>query len=363
MRENKKFKIGLCDFFLSLFFRQAKSTPEKKNALASMTFDSILVYSTTALGDYMFNSPALRAIRQRYPQARITLVAHPKYQNLLTQRDFYDDVLFWTNKISDMLTLVKQAKRCKPQLAILLHSHLPYDITSAAMAGCRYIVRDNYAKPVGKMARWLTYGLDDYDEHVIARKMQLVAALGCATENVDMALPCRYEVQPKPEGTMRIGFQLGASTLIRCWPPEYYADLAQRLLAADERIEIVLIGSPQETPLAEALMKHVDAAFAGKIVSFVGKTTLPQLLGVIASMDLLVTGDTGPFHLAISLHVPTLSLFVTEDPRRSGPYQDRELHQNIYLPLSDPRVTDKEAPLRAITVDDVYHRVMSMLAV
>lgn len=361
MREKKKLKIALCDFILSLFFSKARNTPEKMQALASEEFDSILVYSTTALGDYMFNSPALRAIRQRYPKATITLVAHPKYRSLLKMREFYDDVLFWTNKISDMFALVKQARQRKPQLAILLHSHMPYDIASATMAGCQYIVRDNYAKPVGKMACWLTYGLDVYDEHVIARKMKLVSALGAVTDNVDMALPCRYETQPKPEGKIRIGFQLGASTLIRCWPPEYYAALAQRLVSKDHRIEIVLIGSEQETPLADTLLKCADTLSAARITSFVGKTTLPQLLGVIASMDLLVTGDTGPFHLAISLHVPTLSLFVTEDPRRSGAYQDRDLHENVYLPLTDPQITDRETPLKAISVDEVYELASRML--
>lgn len=361
MREKKTFKIGLSDSLLGLLFRQALATPEKKRTLSTTNFDSILVYSTTALGDYMFNSPALRAIRQRYPSAKITLVVHPKYKDLITTRDFYDDVLFWTNKASDMFTLVSQAKERKPQLAILLHSHLPYDVVSAAMAGCRYIVRDNYAKPVGRMNRWLTYGLDEFDEHVIARKMKLVSALGCETDNVAMALPCAYEKQPKPEGVIRIGFQLGASTLVRCWPPEYYAELAQRLIASDSRIEIALIGSAPEKGLAEALMQHVEPALRNKITSHVGKTTLPQLLGVIASMDLLVTGDTGPLHLAIALRVPTLSLFVTENPCRSGPYQDKGRHEYIYLPLEDPRVVDEQAPLRAISVGEVFDCVERML--
>ncbi|PVZ83742.1 glycosyl transferase [Serratia sp. S1B] len=363
MREIKKLKIGVFAFFLNLFFHRAKRTAEKVRTLASVEFESILVYSTTALGDYMFNSPALRAIRQRYPRARITLVAHPKYRKLLTRRDFYDDVLFWNNKVAGMFSLVKQAKQYQPQLAVLLHSHAPYDIASAAMAGCQYIVRDNYAKPIGRLADWLVFGLDFFDEHVIARKMKLVETLGATTDDTKMALPCHYETEPKQDGRIRVGFQLGASTLERCWPPEYYAALAQKLLATDDRIEIVLIGSEQEIPLADALMQNVDTTSAEKITSFVGKTTLPQLLGVIASMDLLVTGDTGPFHLAISLRVPTLSLFVTEDPRLSGPYQDRDRHDYIYLPLHDPKVTDKEKPLKAITVEEVYGHVINKLAV
>lgn len=361
MRESKKVKIYLCNLILKLFSRRALASEEKRQRLATEPFTRILVYSTTALGDYMFNSPALRALRLRYPDAHIALIAHPKYASLLTRRDMYDEVIFWNNKINSLSALLRQTRQLKPQLAVLLHSHMPYDIMSAALSGCQYIVRDNYAKPLGRMADWVVHGLDHYDEHVIARKMKLVSALGCATDNVDMSLPCDYLLDAKSADKRRVGFQLGASARIRCWPPEYYARLASRLTATYPDIEIVLIGSGEETHLAENLMAQVDAGVAAKITSYVGKTTLPQLLGVIGSMDILVTGDTGPFHLAIALKVPTLSLFVTEDPRRSGPYQDRQIHRQIYLPITDPSVTDKYEPLRAISTDYVYQQVSEMM--
>jgi len=346
---------------MKLFCRRSKVTTEKRQLLATQQFTSILVYSTTALGDYMFNSPGIHAIRLRYPQAKITLVAHPKYANLLTRRDDYDDVLFWNNKVSDMFKLVEEAKRIRPQLAVLLHSHMPYDILSAGLAGCQYIVRDNYAKPVGKMASWLVYGLDYFDEHVIARKMKLVSVLGCSTDNVDMVLPCEFQRLEKNASVRRIGFQLGASSKVRCWPPEYFAILAEKLIDKHGDIEIVLIGSEIETHLATDFLKQLDPVFAKKVINYVGKTTLPQLLGVIDSMDLLITGDTGPFHLAIALQVSTLSLFVTEDPRRSGPYQDPKLHKQIYLPVTDPRVTNLQEPLRAISPEYVYERLEHMI--
>jgi len=361
MRESKKIKIGLSDFLLTLLCPHAKNSEKKEGQLKNTEFSSVLIYSTTALGDYMFNSPAIHAIRLRYPKAKITLVAHPKYKNLLTQRDDYDDVIFWNNKVSGMPRLIKETKKKEPGLAVLLHSHMPYDIVSAALSGCRFIVRDNYAKPLGKMNRWVTYGLDDFDEHVIARKMKLISALGCSTDVVDMVLPCDYAKIKKTEGYQRIGFQLGASSLIRCWPPEYYANLATTLIRNNKNIEVVLIGSAEEIHLAESFMAYLDTTTAENITSFIGKTTLPELLGIIGSMDLLVTGDTGPFHLAIALKTPTLSLFVTEDPRRSGPYQDKQLHQYIYLPLTDAKVTDANKPLRAISTDYVYQMVNSML--
>ncbi len=354
MRESKKRKIGVVDAWLSLFHRRSVSTEDKRNQLAEQEFRSILVYSTTALGDYMFNSPALRAIRQRYPAAHIVLVAHPKYKQLLTRRDFYDDVLFWNNKFGSLTGFTREAKRFSPELAVMLHSHLPYDVMSAAMCGCRYLVRDNYGKEVGKMSRWLTYGLDQFPGHIIGRKMELVSALGCDRNNVDMAVPCEYIPREKAAGTFRVGFQLGASTPNRCWPPRYFAELAGKIISQFPGSEIVLIGSPAETGLADQVLASADPGITSSITSYVGKTSLPELLGVISSMDILVTGDTGPLHLAIALKTPTLSLFVTESPESSGPYQDRHLHRYVYLPMSDPRVTDRQEPLNAIPVGDVF---------
>ncbi|GAA0491284.1 MULTISPECIES: glycosyltransferase family 9 protein [Tatumella] len=360
MRESKKKKIGLVDLWLSLFHRHSLGTDEKRRQLAQRTFNSILVYSTTALGDYMFNSPALRAIRQRYPQAHIVLVAHPKYKQLLTRRDFCDDVLFWNNKFSTVTEFARRAKVFAPEMAIMLHSHLPYDVLSAAMSGCRYLVRDNYGKDIGRLSRWLTFGLDQCPGHIINRKMQLVSALGCNTDNVDMAVPCDYTPQAKDAGIYRVGFQLGASTKIRCWPPQYFAGLAERIVHQYPGTEIVLIGSPAEVSLAEEVFACASPDVKTAITSYVGKTSLPELLGIISSMDILVTGDTGPLHLALALKTPTLSLFVSESPHSSGPYQDKHLHRYIYLPMEDPRVTDQQEPLRAIPVEDVFGMLVRM---
>ena len=167
MRETKKNKIRLVNAWLSVFHRHTASSEEKAAQLSRREFRSILVYSTTALGDYMFNTPALRAIRRRYPEARIILVAHPKYEQLLKEREFYDDVVFWNNKIGTLAGFIREAKVFSPELAVMLHSHIPYDILSAAMLGCRYLVRDNYGKDIGELSRWLVYGVDQCEGHII----------------------------------------------------------------------------------------------------------------------------------------------------------------------------------------------------
>ena len=363
MRESKRLKIRLADFWLRVLHGRAASSADKRQQLSEKKFRSILIYSTTALGDYMFNTPALRAIRQHYPTAHITLVAHPKYTQLLESREFYDSVIFWNNKVSTLPAFVKAAKVFSPELAVMLHSHVPYDILSAGMIGCEYLIRDNYSKSIGIMSRWLVYGLDELDVHIIRRKMQLVSELGCDISNSDMAVPCTYTTHPKDSSTKRIGFQLGASEKIRCWPPVFFSALAEKISKKYPNTEIVLIGSQAETELAHQVIQSAAPGVKGIIHNYVGKTTLPELLGIIDSMDVLVTGDTGPLHLAIALKTPTLSLFVTANPNYTGPYQDPHLHTCIYLPADDKRVTDNEEPLRAITVEEVYQELINTLEV
>lgn len=76
-------------------------------------------------------------------------------------------------------------------------------------------------------------------------------------------------------------------------------------------------------------------------------------------MDVLVTGDTGPLHLAITLQRPTVSLFATADPKWTGPYQDLHLHTIINKkPSPNERL---QASMDLITVDEVFNAVNKTL--
>lgn len=75
---SKKWKINLTNWFLKKYTAKHGRLENKENFDAALSFDNIVIYSTTALGDFMFNTPAIRAIRERYPDAHITLVVHEK---------------------------------------------------------------------------------------------------------------------------------------------------------------------------------------------------------------------------------------------------------------------------------------------
>lgn len=122
---------------------------------------------------------------------------------------------------------------------------------------------------------------------------------------------------------------------------------------------IALIGSHKETDLEQEFLNAFTPEEQQRINSYIAKTTLPQLLGIIQSFDLLVTGDTGPLHLAIALKTRTISLFYTANPKHTGPYQDSELHHILSLErLPEPcSPQEQQWPLALFKAEEVLRIV------
>ncbi|MFC0226525.1 glycosyltransferase family 9 protein [Serratia aquatilis] len=348
-------KLKYAHWFLSAYSLLFGNIKPRESLRADYPFKRIVVYSTTALGDFMFNTPAMRALRERYPEAHITLVAGTVNYGMVKDYACFDEVIFWNNKFKDMLSAVYKLRRNRPELAVILHGHLPYDIISAVLAGCQYILRDNYLTLPKGIDSWVISCSLNFDGHLIQRKLDLMQFLGGDRSKIEMEIPCTFEKLAKPAGRTRIGFNMGASTRERCWPVGYFTELAKQLIDRyDDKIDVVVIGSKADQDLIDTLTAELDSSQQQRLISYVGKTTLPQLVGVIDSLDVLVTGDTGPLHLAVALKVPTISLFVTVNPKHTGPYQDKEIHQIIDLTGSYDSTLEGEQPLSIISVAQVY---------
>lgn len=359
---SKSWKIAAVDLFLRIYTRCGSRLKNPVTLSTMSEFNHIVIYSTTALGDLMFNTPAIRAIRQRFPSAMITLVAHKKFCELLDQGKDWNRVVYWDNKIKSLFSLLRELnQQTQPELAILLHSHEPYDYLSAIMAGAHYVLRDNYYDHKKPRDRWLAACTrSSSGGHLIQRKLTLAGQLGCNITDTSMHLPVTGNA-PSRQGKVRlIGFQMGASTPERCWPPEYFAIVANYLLQHEESCRIVLIGGPGDKLLAESFYQHLDCHLHEMVVNKIGKTGLPELIDTINHMTLLLTGDTGPLHVAIAAKIPTLSLFVTASPYVTGPYQDRHLHDFIHVE-PDETTSDVTPLMKLIKPTDVVDALQKKL--
>lgn len=360
---SKNLKIIAANLGLHLYTRLTRNFPKPASFKMQESFERILIFSTTALGDFMFNTPAIRSIRENYPDAKITLISSHKNKDLVSGSFYFHDVIYWDHKVKDMISVIRKLRRTKPQLAIILHSKSPYDVIASIIAGCQYLFKDVYGnKPCG-MEYWLSGVSRSSGGHLIQRKLDLVAQLGCKNSNPEMFIPINFPVREQASGKLVIGFQMGASETLRRWPVERFVKLAQQLLFYSPDIQIELIGSAAECAIEREFMSGLNAEQQRRVFSHLGQTTLPQLLGVIDNMQVLVTGDTGPLHLAIALKISTVSLFVTANPQHTGPYQNTDLHHVIHVPADKETLNDAECrqPLSIISVGMVFEKVISTL--
>ncbi len=96
------------------------------------------------------------------------------------------------------------------------------------------------------------------------------------------------------------------------------------------------------------------------LITRIGKTGLQGALTLISSLDVLVTGDTGPLHLAVALKTKTISLFVTANPRSTGPIQDQQLHRIIHQSRTGYTMPlEAEGPVGVIRPQRVFDEIVA----
>ena len=118
-----------------------------------------------------------------------------------------------------------------------------------------------------------------------------------------------------------IAVQAGASDVMKAWRPEYFGRTLAHV-SAQWSGGIVLIGTPAEqNTLAQVVQAYREAGGKSPVLNAAGKTTLEQLVGLLAGCRLLLTNDTGPMHLAVGVRIPVIDLSVGHvDFRETGPY-------------------------------------------
>lgn len=355
MKKNKDKWIGRALTIYTFFSRYLK---RNKTLDKGMEFQRIAIYSTTALGDLMFNTPAIHALKCRYPQASFVLVSSEKNRPLVANSPWFDDIFYWDNKIRNAHRLIKSLRGFKPQLTVILHSYMPYDILCAVLSNSQYIIRDNYRLDNPLMNNWLNAYSISEGKHLIQRKLDLLSILGCNTNDSSMRIPVLYTPANKTNGMIRIGFQMGASEAKRCWPVARFAELATQL-CQKSHYQVVLIGGLKDQNLVNHFNSLLDSALLPRIENHVGTTSLIELLTLIDGLDVLVTGDTGPLHLAIALQTATVSLYADAEPAHTGPYQDLSNHSILKIVNELPGVGQ---PLEQIEAETVKKEIVRLLA-
>lgn len=156
-----------------------------------------------------------------------------------------------------------------------------------------------------------------------------------------------------------IAINPGAHWPSKRWMPERYAKVADQLVKQRGMRALILWG-PGERPIAKA----VASAMTEKAV-IAPEITLKQLMALIRHCRLLISGDSGPLHIAAALGIPTVALFGPSDPKRNGPYgEGHAVVQSSVPPATHWQRKGRGSRwMEAITVDQALEAAIKQLQV
>jgi lipopolysaccharide heptosyltransferase II len=335
----------------------------------------ILAVMKNWLGDLLFQMPALDLIKQKYPDAAIACVAPERCREILEAHPAVSEVLSfdeksthrsWFTRIRFILELRKRGPwdqgylfhRSRSRAALL------------ALAGVKE--RIGYGK---RRKGFLSLAVEEpaLPMHQLDYFFNMMKGAGfeLPAERTYRFFYKEEDAQAADEilemhgiGTNMkyICFHLGANWEPKRWPIAHFAALAEEI-EEKWQLPVVVTGSQNDESLFEDLIAEVRRA---KIISLIGKTGLRVSAAIYNRAACLVTGDSGPMHIASGVGAPVIALFGPTDPKLTGP---RGGGESLVLQYVPPGYTipffGKNLPaegwLLRITPDEVLNAVEKIL--
>ena len=330
-----------------------------------MAFDprNILVIDFGQLGDVVMSLPALRAIREKFPYARITVAVGKPGKELLSLAGFADEILEVDRvslrdgptliSIGRIAKFVAQVRKQKFDFVIDLHSYYETNILGFLSGASHrlYSRRENRSldflgnfKP--QPARERTTA------HLVDRYLDLLKPLGIQdpprtpvlrTSNAgDLAVEALLKKEKAHSGELLAGIFPGAGNASRLWPLEKFADVADHLIRND-RVRVIVFAGPEE----RELVPQMRSVFPAKTIFF-DRLTIPQLASAQARLTLFISNDTGPAHIAAAVGTPVVVVMDRPDP-------------NSFMPIGEQNRFIGGSVITNIPVADVYRAAHELI--
>lgn len=279
-----------------------------------MNFSNILVRATNWVGDAVMSLPALRAIRERFSTARISVLAKPWVADLYGRESFIDEIILYSGE-SPWRTGHELRVR-KFDCAILLQN--AFEAAWIAWLA-RIPTRIGYKRDGRQLL--LTHAVNvpkpgEIPRHERFYYLELLRRAGL----ID-GLPESEAIRLSgggaiPNGRRVIGVSPGAAYgTAKRWLPERFAAAAGELAKA-RGASIALFGSNTERELCEEVAQRLNGY---QVTNYAGQTTLAQFIDLASGCELFLTNDSGSMHIASALGVPTVAIFGATDDTTTGP--------------------------------------------
>ena len=261
----------------------------------------LLIELPTWLGDAVMATPAIESIIHYYPTAEISLIGsysstqalrfHPKVIKTYIAEKNIINLLKTINSLNEFDVFFSFRGSMRARMTKLL---VPAKMT----------FQFNYKKYINKhqVEKYNCFINDSLGIELLPGKLKLYHSVVRRKNNKKNKL---------------LGINPGASYgSAKRWHPKKFSDVAAEL---SDDFDIIIFGGKSETNFASDIEKNLTTASITNYQNLAGKTELDELIYLISELDIFITGDSGPMHIAAALGIPTISIF--------GPTNDKETSQ------------------------------------
>lgn len=336
---------------------------------------NLLIRSTNWIGDAVMTTPAIRAIRKRFPNSHVSLLAKPWVMPVFENSEHIDRLLIYDDKgrhkgIFGKFRLARDLKKYHFDAAILLQNAFEAALITFL---AKIPLRVGYNTDVRQLL--LTHAVSCTDEikkqHQTDYYLNIIRGIGMKEDNRALYLELNQRDRLRAEKTLLeqhlslddkiVGINPGATYgPAKQWPLDRYAHLADKIQAFTGG-RIIIFGGPNDRKLG----KKISQKMQHRPIDLSGKTSLGEAMALIERCDLFITNDSGLMHVAAALDVPLIAVFGSTNSITTGP-----LSQNsriVQVPLECSPCLRPECPkghlncMDQISVEMVFSGVKDML--
>jgi heptosyltransferase-2 len=294
----------------------------------------ILIIELAGIGDIVLSSPAIRNLRQNYPDYTIYFLSFSRTTELLKKSPYIDKVYELRRGITGFMNnivVISELRRLQIEIAISMYQHYAYS-GLINMISLLTLIRPK--KTLGRNTNGKGFFYDmkiedaiDTNRHEVQTKLALIRVLGCDikdekleiwfddsdTRQIDDFLRSNRVL----ESDLLIGINPGGFRPSRRWDWERFAEVCD-ILAREHKAKIVITGSKSEIGLAKKIEDKMDI----EPIDSTGKLSLTQLAALISRCNLYISNDSGPMHIANALETPLVAI-IGPGMTKIAPYQEK----------------------------------------
>ena len=298
---------------------------------------NILVCQTGGwVGDMVLLTPALRALKQAYPESNVSLLLRPLVANLMETHPYVDTRIVDTKtdgRLKSLTRLVRQIRADAFDVAVVLH---PTSFRNALLPFLAQVPMRVGTNINGRGMLLTASRKDDTRVHEVHRYLRVLQLLDIDTsldslefwhtDTERRIIQDLLDAKNVSSTDRLIALNLGTTWRTKRWDTANFAAVIEQIARLAPDVRIVLTGSSNESALVEALPTSLP------IINLVGKTSILQLGALLERCEVCLTCDSGPMHIAAAVGTPTVALFGPTDPVRHRPYSNG--HEVVEKPVS-----------------------------